>query len=193
MNVYIWGDSELARRVRGMFDGHSDTVVGYPQHAEFHISCQYDRIFSREEIDRYGYIMNIHFSDTSVMRGCNPMSHVIENGMKETAVTFHVIDEGIDTGPVLLKKGVPVRPDDTAKTLYDRCTETAFETFCELWDTYLRNKPEGVEQTELGTYYPRELNRELHLFEWQRRFIRSRTFPGKPRPYIVLDGEEIEL
>jgi methionyl-tRNA formyltransferase len=120
------------------------------------------------------------------------MSHAIENGMKQTMVTFHVIDEGTDTGPVVMKVPVNIRKKDTAWTLYNRCTSMAFGAFRDNWGM-LKLKPPGEPQKSLGSYYTRDLDNELFLYEWQKRFIRSRTFPDKPCPYLVIDGRRVEL
>ena len=48
---------------------------------------------------------------------------VLESGMKETGVTVHFVDEGTDTGPIILQKAVPVLVNDTVKTLAARISE----------------------------------------------------------------------
>ncbi len=48
---------------------------------------------------------------------------VLESGVKETGVTVHFVDEGTDTGPIILQKAVPVLVNDTVKTLAARISE----------------------------------------------------------------------
>lgn len=50
---------------------------------------------------------------------------VLKRGVKVTGATVHFVDEGMDTGPILLQKAVEVRPDDTPKTLQKRVMEEA--------------------------------------------------------------------
>lgn len=50
---------------------------------------------------------------------------VLERGVKVTGATVHYVDEGTDTGPILLQKAVEVKPDDTPKTLQRRVMEQA--------------------------------------------------------------------
>jgi len=192
MKVKVWGDSWLADHLGSYINSLDDDEVSGAMYAEYHVSAQHDHIFTRDEIDRYGYILNIHFSDTSVMRGCNVMSHAIELGLEETAITFHVIDEGIDTGPIVLKIRVPIDEKETAYTLYRKCSELALEVFTSQWH-WLREKPEGIPLKIPGPYYGRDLNREMPITREQERFIRSRTFTGKPRPYVIVDGEEMVI
>jgi methionyl-tRNA formyltransferase len=63
-------------------------------------------------------IINIHFSLLPFFRGAAPVQHSLFAGVKETGVTAFWIDRGCDTGPVFLKRALPVSPDDDCKTLF---------------------------------------------------------------------------
>jgi methionyl-tRNA formyltransferase len=73
----------------------------------------------QEMIDcaRYGGI-NYHPSLLPAYRGGSAINWAIINGEIETGVTIHFIDEGVDTGPILLQEKVSIGPDDTVKSLY---------------------------------------------------------------------------
>ena len=62
--------------------------------------------------------INYHPSLLPKYRGGSAMNWAIINGEKETGVTIHQIDEGVDTGPIIIQKRVPIDPDDTLKSLY---------------------------------------------------------------------------
>ncbi len=69
--------------------------------------------------------INVHPSLLPAHRGGNPYTSVIRAGETQSGVSFHLVDEGIDTGPVLHQIGVPVLENDTAGTLRMRCVTAA--------------------------------------------------------------------
>lgn len=62
--------------------------------------------------------INYHPSLLPKYRGGSAINWAIINGEKETGVSIHVIDEGVDTGPILLQEKVEITPDDTVKSVY---------------------------------------------------------------------------
>ncbi|NLW06450.1 MAG: methionyl-tRNA formyltransferase [Clostridia bacterium] len=62
--------------------------------------------------------INFHPSMLPAYRGGSAMNWALINGEKETGVTIHKIDAGIDTGPIILQEKVTIDPDDTVKSLY---------------------------------------------------------------------------
>jgi len=71
------------------------------------------------DIPKAGFI-NIHPSLLPNYRGGNPYSSVIINGEKETGVTLHFMDEGFDTGDIIMQKKVEISPIETMGTLFNR-------------------------------------------------------------------------
>jgi phosphoribosylglycinamide formyltransferase-1 len=77
-----------------------------------------------------GRIINIHpslipsFCGTGFY-GLKVHEKVLERGVRVSGATVHFVDEGTDTGPIILQKAVYIRPDDTAKTLQQRIMEQA--------------------------------------------------------------------
>jgi phosphoribosylglycinamide formyltransferase-1 len=64
--------------------------------------------------------LNVHPSLLPAFPGLDAVSQALRAGVTETGVTVHFVDEGTDSGPVILQEAVPVEPDDTAETLYAR-------------------------------------------------------------------------
>ena len=62
--------------------------------------------------------INYHPSLLPKYRGGSAINWAVINGENETGVTIHFIDEGVDTGPVLLQEKVNIEPDDTVKSVY---------------------------------------------------------------------------
>ncbi len=67
-----------------------------------------------------GRILNIHPSLLPAFPGLDAQRKALEYGARFSGVTVHFVDEGVDTGPIVLQAAVPVEPDDTPATLADR-------------------------------------------------------------------------
>ncbi|HSE63198.1 MAG TPA: phosphoribosylglycinamide formyltransferase [Thermoanaerobaculia bacterium] len=78
-----------------------------------------------------GRILNIHPSLLPKYRGLSPQRRALEAGDVEAGCSVHVVDEGTDTGPVVLQRRVPVEPNDTEETLSARILEQEHEAYPE--------------------------------------------------------------
>jgi phosphoribosylglycinamide formyltransferase-1 len=65
-------------------------------------------------------LINIHASLLPLFPGAHAVRDTLAAGVKETGATIHVVDEGVDTGPVIAQKTVPVMPGDDIATLHER-------------------------------------------------------------------------
>jgi phosphoribosylglycinamide formyltransferase-1 len=70
-----------------------------------------------------GRVINVHPSLLPAFPGTHAVRDALEAGVAETGVTVHLVDEGIDTGPVLAQERVPVLPGDTEASLLERLHE----------------------------------------------------------------------
>jgi methionyl-tRNA formyltransferase len=78
-------------------------------------------IVSRTVIDAFPLgIVNSHFSVLPEWRGADPISFAILSGQKTTGVSLMLLDEGMDTGKILVTKSLPINSDDTTPTLTDK-------------------------------------------------------------------------
>jgi phosphoribosylglycinamide formyltransferase-1 len=79
------------------------------------------RILSPRFVGRFsGRIMNIHPSLLPSFPGLDAQRQAVEYGVRVSGCTVHFVDQGMDTGPIILQKEVPVLPDDTPETLEQR-------------------------------------------------------------------------
>lgn len=85
----------------------------------------YDQILHKEFVSRYkGKIMNIHPSLLPSFGGTlHGQKDALDYGAKMSGCTVHFIDDGIDTGPIIIQAAVPIKDGDTPKTLADRILE----------------------------------------------------------------------
>jgi len=82
------------------------------------------RILSKEFVQRYkGRIMNIHPALLPSFQGLNAQKQAYEYGVKISGCTVHFVDEGVDTGPIILQAAVEVNDGDTPDTLANKILE----------------------------------------------------------------------
>jgi len=95
----------------------------------------YMRILSNEFVRRYRWrIMNIHPSLLPAFAGGMDLDvhkAVLDYGVKVTGCTLHFVDEGVDTGPIILQKPVKVDEDDTPETLKSKVQKAEQEIILE--------------------------------------------------------------
>ena len=68
----------------------------------------------------HGRIVNVHPALLPKYPGAHGIVDAMAAGETETGMTIHIIDEGVDTGPILVQKSCSINPDDTESTLKDR-------------------------------------------------------------------------
>jgi phosphoribosylglycinamide formyltransferase-1 len=82
------------------------------------------RIISKEFVQKYRWrMMNIHPALLPSFPGLNAQRQAFEYGMKITGCTVHFVDEGVDTGPIIIQASVEVKEDDTVDSLSARILE----------------------------------------------------------------------
>jgi phosphoribosylglycinamide formyltransferase 1 len=94
--------------------GHGVTLV---------VCAGYMQLLRPTFLDRFERIVNTHSAPLPEFPGAHPIEDVLAAGVGQTAATVHYVDEGVDTGPVILAESVPVRDDDTVESLRARVQE----------------------------------------------------------------------
>lgn len=92
----------------------------------------YMRILSPDFVARYrGRILNIHPSLLPKYRGLSAQKRALEAGEAVSGCTVHLVDEGTDTGPIVLQRRVPVEPGDTEESLSARILKEEHQAYPE--------------------------------------------------------------
>ena len=114
----------------------------------------FTRILKREltSIPRMGCV-NVHPSLLPRYRGPEPFYWVLANRETTTGVTLHYMDEGIDSGDIIVQREVEVRPDDTEPTLRDRSARVITELLPEAIPLLLAGKAPRVQQDNSAASY----------------------------------------
>ena len=90
-------------------------------HVELVVLAGFMRILSPRFINRFpARIMNIHPALLPAFPGLDAQKQAIEYGVKVSGATVHFVDEGMDSGPIILQEAVPVETEDTVATLSER-------------------------------------------------------------------------
>jgi phosphoribosylglycinamide formyltransferase 1 len=85
------------------------------------VCAGYMQLLRKPFLDRFaGRIINTHSAPLPDFPGAHPVEDVLAAGVAESAATVHYVDEGIDTGPVIVAERVPVMEGDTVETLRAR-------------------------------------------------------------------------
>ena len=104
--------------------------------------------------------INVHGSLLPKYRGAGPIQWAIINGETETGITTMLMDEGMDTGAMLLQEAIPITPDDTAGTLAPRLAEIGgkllVETIARLKAGTLAPRPQDSSQATLAPLLKKE-------------------------------------
>ena len=158
----------------------------------------YGRIIPKWMLDlpRYGNI-NLHGSLLPKYRGAAPIQWAIAHGESTTGVTTMRIDEGLDTGDMLLQRTLPVAPDATAEDMYPLLAEVGaelmVETLAGLAAGTLIARKQDNSQASLAPI----LEREDALVDFtktaQQIYDRWRGFQPWPGAYTFLAGRKFSL
>jgi phosphoribosylglycinamide formyltransferase-1 len=101
------------------------------------------RLLSPVFVQAYpGRIMNIHPALLPAFPGLHAQMQAIEYGVKVTGCTVHFVDEGLDSGPIILQKMLEVRADDTEETLSERLLPLEHATYVEAIRLFFENRLE---------------------------------------------------
>jgi len=165
---------------------------------ELIVVVAYGKILPKEILDipRLGCI-NIHGSLLPKYRGAAPIQWSVINGERVTGVTSMKLDEGMDTGDMLLKLETEISPDETAGELFERLAELGADCLEQTLGLFDGGIPEGVKQDEaLATYAPM-LKKEDGAVDFtlpaQRLHDLIRGTSPWPAAYTTLDGARLKL
>jgi methionyl-tRNA formyltransferase len=108
--------------------------------------------------------LNLHASLLPRHRGAAPIQAAIAAGDRESGITVMHMDEGLDTGDILLQRKIEILPNDTGGSLHDRLAQIAPDALLESL-RMLASAPRLPQENALATYSPK-LNREAGRIDW---------------------------
>ncbi len=158
----------------------------------------YGKILPKEilEIPKYGCI-NVHASLLPKYRGAAPIQWAVINGEKTTGVTTMYMDEGMDTGDMILKQEVEIGKDETTGELWDKLSKIGANLLVETLEQIQNGTAKREKQGENFSMAPM-LNKEIAQINWEEQSaeeIRNLVRGLNPimGAYTILDNKKIKL
>jgi methionyl-tRNA formyltransferase len=108
--------------------------------------------------------INVHASLLPRWRGAAPIQRALLAGDHETGVTIMQMDQNLDTGPMLLRRAIPIGPEDTAGTLHDKLAALGAQLLVEA----LAANPEPRAQDATGVTYAPRLDKQEAEIDWRK-------------------------
>ncbi len=141
--------------------------------------------------------LNVHASLLPRWRGASPIQHAILAGDGQSGVTLMRMDEGLDTGPMLVQEALPIDPRETAATLHDRLAALGADMLRRHLDDILAGRIQATLQPDNGSTYAPMIAREAGELDWSRdvdyldRLVRAMTpWPGA---YTWWNGQPFKI
>ena len=141
--------------------------------------------------------INVHASLLPRWRGAAPINAAILHGDEETGITIMKMDAGLDTGPILSQRSVPIKPDETAGSLFETLSRLGADLLLETLPKYISGEIAPRPQPEEGATYAGmikkqegELDFSQPAFELERKV---RAFNPWPGTYFNWDGGRLKV
>ena len=162
------------------------------------VVAAYGRILGKDllELAPHGAI-NVHGSLLPRYRGAAPIQWAIANGDAETGISIMQMDEGLDSGDVLLQRALPIGPSDTAESLSPRLAALGGEALVEALSLLREGRLTPVRQEPADVTLAPILTKEDGKVDWSRPApaiaSRLRGFTPWPGAWTTLDGRTVKL
>ncbi len=158
----------------------------------------YGKILPKNVLDlpKYGCV-NVHASLLPRHRGASPIQWSIYCGDKVTGVTTQHMDEGIDTGNILLMDSTEIKDDDNFETLHDRLADMGAKLLVDTVRGIETGTITEVPQPEEGACYAPIITKEMGKIDFNLTAneidCRIRAFTPWPSAYFYIDGTRIKV
>lgn len=141
--------------------------------------------------------LNVHASLLPRWRGAAPITYALLEGDTVTGVTIMLMDEGMDTGPMLTRAEEPIHPDDTTVSLSERLARLGAATLRETLPRWVAGDLTPTPQPEEGVSYTRLVKKEDGAIDWTRpaavieRAVRA--YQPWPTAFTLWKGEPLKV
>lgn len=110
--------------------------------------------------------LNIHASLLPRWRGAAPIQRAIQAGDQETGITIMQMDQGLDTGALLLRRAIPINAADTTQSLHDNLAQLGAQCIIEALCLLQQGKLFAVEQNDAEACYARKIEKDEARIDW---------------------------
>ncbi|MDG2421657.1 MAG: methionyl-tRNA formyltransferase [Gammaproteobacteria bacterium] len=148
------------------------------------------------DIPKFGCI-NVHASLLPRWRGAAPIERAILAGDKSSGITIMSMDEGLDTGEILLTSEVEIKPSDTTRDLKEKLTRVGRSTLVDALSRIDELLKTSVQQDESNSCYAKKLEKNEALIDWNCDAMtidrKVKVGIGRYPAYTFLDGQRMRV
>lgn len=165
------------------------------------VSMSFNQIFKSELINLPKYkTINCHAGKLPFYRGRNILNWALINDEKSFGITVHYIDEGIDTGDIILQREFPITDEDNYNTLletsYTQCANILYDSIV----LFKENRVKRVRQKDISPigFYCTQRKIGDEILDWNQKsreifnFVRAISYPG-PKARAFINGLEMKI
>jgi methionyl-tRNA formyltransferase len=162
------------------------------------VVAAYGRIITSEilALPEFG-CLNVHPSLLPRYRGSSPIASAILQGDAVTGVTIMMMDKGLDTGPILTQRTLPILAEDTTGSLTARLAQAGAQLLLETVPQWLDRKIKPQPQNEAGASYTRVMNKEDGRIDWTLTALelwrRVRAYDPWPGYYAMWQEKRLRI
>ena len=166
--------------------------------ADVYVVAAFGQILPQKLLDipEYGSI-NVHGSLLPRWRGAAPIHAAIRAGDDETGVTIMVMDAGLDTGPMLTKRIIPIEADETGQSLHDKMAQIGADLLIDTLPGYFSGEIQPATQPEEGITYAPQIKKEEGDIDWTQDAISIerlvRAFTPWPGTFTQWSGKQLKI
>jgi methionyl-tRNA formyltransferase len=141
--------------------------------------------------------LNVHASLLPHWRGAAPIQAALLAGDAETGVTIMCTDEGLDTGPILSQRAIPIAPRETAASLHDKLAQLGADLLLETLPLWLSGELIPHTQPVEGVTLAKRIRKEDGLIQWERPALeidrQVRALTPWPGAYTFWGGRRLKV
>jgi methionyl-tRNA formyltransferase len=141
--------------------------------------------------------LNVHASLLPRWRGAAPIQRAILAGDRESGITIMQMDQGLDTGPMLLCRTVAIGPRETGAGLHDRLASLGAELIVAALKGLADGRLPPIPQPAEGATYAAKLTREEERLDWQEPATlldrRVRALAPRPGAWCEIAGDRVKV
>ncbi len=166
--------------------------------ADIFVVAAFGQILSKEILDmpKYGCI-NIHASLLPKYRGAAPIQWAVIDGEKQSGVTIQQMNEGIDTGDILLKAVVDLDPKETGESLYEKLSKAGAELVLQVLPMIEAGTVKPEKQDDSLSTHAGKLTKALGCIDWNKSAVEIerliRGLNSWPSAYTSFHGKTLKI
>ncbi len=170
----------------GSFKKPENSAALAAYHADLYIVAAFGQILPQVVLDQPHYgTLNIHASLLPKYRGPDPIAEAILQGDSETGVSIMLLDAGVDTGPVLLRRSIALTEDETTGSLTLKLAELGAQALLEALPLWVTGKITPIPQDEQQASHTRMLSKENGKICWD---LSATVLARQVRAYMPWPG-----